>query len=552
LGWLVAKTDVFPLRQLYSSIYSAGLAYLVGQLRPLPGLRGLYLSGSYAHGKHIHGASDIDFFILVDASQRQRLGALYRILQRSITLFPFLGPLKERWQQVVLVDPQGEVDNADLLFRHRLGLLRPLLEQHGFDLRGSVPWSQLQLSFLNLQLRLAHEAQQKGHAEPAFWQRRAQAVSELLAYQGQCPQVAPEWQGLLQAIERAAAAAVEGLPEVVVSASMPQEAPNDPQQIHRWGSFWVGRSDPEQRDFRSVGAVYSWQPLSFLGFAEPLLVLSRWEAPWLFGETTMPQEIWDWNRVQCRATLRSIAEQLLGGEKSLLESDWALLQALRASSMVQSLLADQPQPDSSALVQWLKGRFPEADDCLRHLTEYREALQRGQGRSYCQQLPANFSGFLVALTLAVLEQGPPPPASLLYQRLSLSLCVVTRDRPDWLRALLDTVVAQTRRPDEVLVVDNSPSQSARGVADAFVEQLPLRYLSEPRGKLGALRSLAIQQSTGEIICFTDDDCLLEPDWVAQAERSFLRDSRIGAVGGRVRHYSQDDSALDQFHRIYLG
>ena len=71
--------------------------------------------------------------------------------------------------------------------------------------------------------------------------------------------------------------------------------------------------------------------------------------------------------------------------------------------------------------------------------------------------------------------------------------------------------------------------------------------------LPALRNKAIASSTGEIICFTDDDCVLDKNWLAAVERSFLRSEEIGAVGGIVRHLdTQSGSAAELFYQQYLG
>ena len=62
--------------------------------------------------------------------------------------------------------------------------------------------------------------------------------------------------------------------------------------------------------------------------------------------------------------------------------------------------------------------------------------------------------------------------------MKLSLVICTYRRPGPVRRLLEAVAVQTRRPDEVLVVDASPDQeteedlrvelhSLSGVADAF-------------------------------------------------------------------------------------
>ena len=92
----------------------------------------------------------------------------------------------------------------------------------------------------------------------------------------------------------------------------------------------------------------------------------------------------------------------------------------------------------------------------------------------------------------------------------------------------------TGEPWEVLVVDNNSADDTKSVAEraAVGFPVPLRYVFERRqGKAVALNT-AIEQARGDILVFTDDDALVEPDWLDEAGRALTR-TGAAYVGGRV-------------------
>ncbi|HQH27641.1 MAG TPA: glycosyltransferase, partial [Oligoflexia bacterium] len=92
----------------------------------------------------------------------------------------------------------------------------------------------------------------------------------------------------------------------------------------------------------------------------------------------------------------------------------------------------------------------------------------------------------------------------------------------WNRAtLLDRTLTQMRAlriPPaldwELLVVNNNCSDDTDGIISRHEAFLPLRRLFEPTlGKTYACNS-ALDSATGDLLVWTDDDVLVEPDWIA--------------------------------------
>lgn len=114
-------------------------------------------------------------------------------------------------------------------------------------------------------------------------------------------------------------------------------------------------------------------------------------------------------------------------------------------------------------------------------------------------------------------------------RLSASVVICTRDRPDELSKCLSSLPRQTHPPREIIVVDNaSRDRRTRDVALAAAAT----YIREDRPGLDIARNTGALQATGDIVAYTDDDVLLHPGWLEQLTCAF--DSpQIGAVTGLV-------------------
>lgn len=131
--------------------------------------------------------------------------------------------------------------------------------------------------------------------------------------------------------------------------------------------------------------------------------------------------------------------------------------------------------------------------------------------------------------------------------LTVSAIICTRDRCISLKRSLQAMIA-LRLDDadtfELLIVDNGSSDGTRGIVEDFIKIAPFRakYLFEPETGLSFARNLGLVSASGDLIMFTDDDCLVEADWVEVA-RSVFADDLLKLVGGRVELFNKDHLSL---------
>jgi GT2 family glycosyltransferase len=117
--------------------------------------------------------------------------------------------------------------------------------------------------------------------------------------------------------------------------------------------------------------------------------------------------------------------------------------------------------------------------------------------------------------------------------MKVSVLVITHDRPDGLGQTLSGLAVQSHMPDEVIVIDNGSKLNCYSVIERYQTVLPLIYEWINERMVAAARNYAIEKSAGDILIFTDDDCVPEPEWVAGILVPFMNDAGIGEVGGKV-------------------
>lgn len=122
--------------------------------------------------------------------------------------------------------------------------------------------------------------------------------------------------------------------------------------------------------------------------------------------------------------------------------------------------------------------------------------------------------------------------------MKLSALICTRNRAQSLGETLARIFAQRFAGGydfEVVVVDNGSTDETRQVVEQFVERHRgvIRYRFEPRRGLSHARNTGIAEAHGEIIVFTDDDVLVDADWLNQIYREFTNDPGLAMLGGRV-------------------
>jgi len=117
----------------------------------------------------------------------------------------------------------------------------------------------------------------------------------------------------------------------------------------------------------------------------------------------------------------------------------------------------------------------------------------------------------------------------------LTAVIPTRNRPADLGKAVASVLAQTRLPDTLIVVDQSHGDESRQmVGHILAGDGPMRldYVHDTAitGLVDAKR-VAVGRADGDVVCFLEDDIVLEEDYFEQIERGFVeRHEMLGCCG----------------------
>jgi glycosyltransferase involved in cell wall biosynthesis len=100
----------------------------------------------------------------------------------------------------------------------------------------------------------------------------------------------------------------------------------------------------------------------------------------------------------------------------------------------------------------------------------------------------------------------------------VSCVICTRNRPEPLARVVESLLAGESEPIELLVIDQSDGDEAERAVQRFQSDVRFRYhRSLQRGKGKALNE-ALKLARGAIVVCTDDDCSAPPGWISGMAR----------------------------------
>ncbi|MHB1161666.1 MAG: glycosyltransferase family 2 protein [Chloroflexota bacterium] len=101
--------------------------------------------------------------------------------------------------------------------------------------------------------------------------------------------------------------------------------------------------------------------------------------------------------------------------------------------------------------------------------------------------------------------------------------------------LLDSLLAQQYPRDgyEIVVADNGSADGTPAMVERYAGRGPVRLIwALHRRGPAAARNAMVGAARGEIVAFTDHDCVAHPRWLAEIEAGFA-DPTVGCVAGAI-------------------
>lgn len=126
---------------------------------------------------------------------------------------------------------------------------------------------------------------------------------------------------------------------------------------------------------------------------------------------------------------------------------------------------------------------------------------------------------------------------------AVTAAIPVRDGEAYLAEAIESVLAQSRPCEQLIVVDNGSTDRSAEIARGYGAAVEL--VAEPRQGIGVARNAALGAARGSHIAFLDADDLWEPQKTAQQLAAFEADPDLQLVFGHVRQFVSPDLAVTE-------
>jgi len=110
--------------------------------------------------------------------------------------------------------------------------------------------------------------------------------------------------------------------------------------------------------------------------------------------------------------------------------------------------------------------------------------------------------------------------------MKISVVIPALNEASLLPHTLDSIQMLTRKPDEIIVVDNGSTDNTAAIARSYganVIRVAIRGI-------GLVRQKGLEKASGDIIAYTDADTLVPRDWLTKIEKTLRKPGVVGVFG----------------------
>lgn len=110
-----------------------------------------------------------------------------------------------------------------------------------------------------------------------------------------------------------------------------------------------------------------------------------------------------------------------------------------------------------------------------------------------------------------------------------TVIIPTLNEERYIATALNAIASGSVLPDELIVVDGGSNDQTVQIASGYTSLL----IHNPKVHAAAARNLGIQHAQGDIVAFTDADCIPAPNWLERICQQFEQDVEMAGIGGRL-------------------
>jgi len=120
--------------------------------------------------------------------------------------------------------------------------------------------------------------------------------------------------------------------------------------------------------------------------------------------------------------------------------------------------------------------------------------------------------------------------------IQISVVICTLNRAAYLKKAIKSLLNQTisKKEYEIIIIDSDSIDDTKAVVESFCKYGNIHYISEPKMGLSAARNVGIENASGDIVAFMDDDAMADESWLKEIINTFTKVKPTpAACGGKV-------------------
>ncbi len=127
----------------------------------------------------------------------------------------------------------------------------------------------------------------------------------------------------------------------------------------------------------------------------------------------------------------------------------------------------------------------------------------------------------------------------------VSVIVPAYNAAAYIQESIDSVLAQTYKNLEIIIVDDGSTDNTREVLEPYFDKRPIRYFYQTNQGLSGARNTGLRFSSGQFVALLDADDIFLPNKIARQVSCLLQNPDFGLCYCRVLHFS--DTHPRQFY-----
>ena len=141
--------------------------------------------------------------------------------------------------------------------------------------------------------------------------------------------------------------------------------------------------------------------------------------------------------------------------------------------------------------------------------------------------------------------------------MEISIIIPTKDREKDLFECIESLIRQTVKPKEVLIIDDgqmSETTKLKTVNSFLNINIPFRYIKKIKPGLSNSKNLGAKEAIGDIVLFLDDDVVLDDGYIENLLRAWQKkwnDKKLAGIGGLIKNSRKISFLENIYNKLFF-